>query len=101
MSALKLCHGVVGVRTVHSGGSGEWAYLLEQLWGGISCQDGSSHVWAHSVELLNLPLPHLQQPLPSSVHPLAPRPLTLQVEGKARLLPPPPGSTRGNKEMKV
>lgn len=62
------------------------ANLPEQLRGRIRCQDGSGHIWAHSVELLNLSLPHLQQALPGSVHPLASRPLALQVEGEAGLL---------------
>lgn len=70
------------------------AYLLEQLRGRISCQDGSRHVWAHSVELLDLSLPRLQQALPSFVHPLASRPLALQVKGEAGLLSRSPENNR-------
>lgn len=69
-------------------------YLVEQLRGGVRRQDGRGHVWAHSVQLLDLSLPHLQEPRPSSVHPLPARPLTLQVEGEARLLPLSPGTPR-------
>lgn len=72
------------------------AYLLEQLWGGIRCQDCRGHVWTDSVQLLDLSLPHLQQPLPSFIHPLPARPLTLQVEREARLLPLSPESTQRN-----
>jgi len=63
------------------------AYLPEQLWGGIRDQDGRGHVGTDPVELLDLPPPGLQQAPPPSVHPLPPRPLALQVERKARLLP--------------
>lgn len=69
-------------------------YLLEQLWGGVCCQDGWGHVWTDSVQLLDLSLPHLQQPLPSFIHPLPTRPLTLQVEREACLLPLSPEITQ-------
>lgn len=71
-----------------------WLYLLEQLWGGVRCQDGWGHVWTDSVQLLDLSLPHLQQPLPRFVHALPPRPLALQVEREARLLPLSPETTQ-------
>lgn len=71
-------------------------HLFEQLWGGVSCQDGWGHVRTDSVELLDLSLPHLQQALTSFIHPLPPRPLTLQVEREARLLPLSPETTNGN-----
>ncbi|KAF6730776.1 PR domain zinc finger protein 4 [Oryzias melastigma] len=66
--------------------------VQEQLRGRISCQDGRGHVRTDSVELLDLPLPHLQQAPPTSVHPMASRPLALQVEREAGLLPLPPGN---------
>lgn len=74
----------------------QWVYLLEQLWGRISCQDGWGHVRTDSVQLLDLSPPHLQQPLPSFIHPLSPCPLTLQVEREARLLPLSPENTQRN-----
>lgn len=78
-------------------------YLVEQLRGGVRRQDGRGHVRADSVQLLDLSLPHLQEARPGSVHPLAPRPLTLQVEREARLLPLSPETPReqmGGEEKK-
>lgn len=69
------------------------AYLPQQPRGGVRRQDGRGHVLADSVQLLDLPFPHLQQPLPSPIHALASHPLALQAEGEARLLLLAPEST--------
>lgn len=69
-------------------------YLLQELWRRVSCQDDRGHVWTNSVELLNLSPPYLQQPIASFIYTLPPRPLTLQVERKACILPLSPAKTR-------
>lgn len=49
---------------------------------------------ADSVQLLDLSFPHMQQPLPAFICPLAAHPFTLQAEREARLLLLKPETTR-------
>lgn len=73
-------------------------YLLKQLWGGVCCKDGWGNVWTDSVQLLDLSLPHLQQPLSSFIHSLSTYPITLQVKRETWLLPLSPEITEGHRE---
>lgn len=77
-----------------------WAYLVQQLWGGVCCEDSWGHVWTDSIQLLDLSLPHLQQPFTSFVHPVATCPITLQVEREACLLPFSSEITQRRTEMR-
>lgn len=70
------------------------AYLDQELWGGIGGHNSTGHFRAHSVQLLNLPLPDLSKAPASAVHLRPASPVTLRAEGEISLISEFPADSR-------